>query len=161
MELPTWLALIMVAGMVFVGLIVIAQLVLVSVLLVVVKNLVEAMREHLDPVIAKTNAVLITLGDMAQTVQGKTEHIAERTAETTDVVSDRVEKASGLLQQAFAAPIIGGAAMAAGISKGVETWRRRRAQRHQQEAPAAPTTTEPFSAVIVTPPGEREENPAE
>ncbi len=70
---------------------------------------------------------------MAQTVQERTEHIAERTAETTDAISNRMEQTSGLMQNAVANPIIGGIAAVEGLRRGFHTWRVLRKQRSHEK----------------------------
>ncbi|HEY3376149.1 MAG TPA: DUF948 domain-containing protein, partial [Armatimonadota bacterium] len=115
--------------MIVLGIIVVIQMIAITVLLLVAKNLVQAIRERIDPLITKVNSLLLTANELAQTVQGKTEHIAEKAAHTSDVVADRVERTSGLVQGMVAAPIIHSAAFAEGIARGVRSWRAARQRR--------------------------------
>ncbi len=102
-------------------------------LLLVLKTLLQEIRERVDPLIAKANTLLSTANEMAQTVQERTEHIAERTSDTTDVISNRMEKTTGLVQRAVANPIIGGLAAVDGIRRGYHTWRVLRKQRRTKK----------------------------
>ena len=111
------------------GLIVVIQMVLVTALLIVIKNLAQEIRERIDPLIDKTNALLITANEIGQTVQGKTESIGTQSVKTTEVVAGHVEKIAALLQYIVAAPLIGGAAWSSGVSQAVATWRQARARR--------------------------------
>ena len=93
------------------------------------KNLVEEIRERIDPVITKANNLLITVNEMAETVQDKTEHIAGSAAHTTDVIGARMERTSGFMQQMVASPIIRGIAFTEGLGAGIATWRKLRRSR--------------------------------
>lgn len=114
------------------GIIVIIQMIAITALLFVLKNLAQQIREHIDPLLTKANTLLITVNDIAQTVQGKTERISETTAHTAEVVADRVQKTSGLLQRLIAAPLIAGAAAGRGMISGVQAWRTMRHVRRSQ-----------------------------
>ncbi len=133
--MPTWISIAAVIAIVVIGLIVVVQMIAITALLFVVKNLAEEIRERIDPLISKTNSLLLTANEIAQSVQGKTEHIAEKTAHTTDVLTDRVEKLSGLLQILIASPIIHGAAFMEGISRGFSVWHGlRKRRKHRPDA---------------------------
>ncbi len=115
------------------GIIVMIQMVLLTALLIVIKNLAQEIRERLDPLLDKTNALLITANEIGQTVQTNTENIAERAARTTDVVADHVEKTSALFQRIIAAPLFGGAALSSGLREAMHAWRMARVQRRQKQ----------------------------
>jgi len=132
-----WLAGISVAFVILIGIVVMVELVAMTVLLLVLKNLLQEIRERVDPLIAKANVLLATANEMAQTLQERSEHIAERTAETNDIISNRMEKTTGLIQHVVADPIIGGIATIEGLRRGYTTWRvlrqLRRAKKQETE----------------------------
>ena len=129
--MPSALIIAAVVGVILIGVLLVVELIVVTTLLMVVKKLVAEIREHLDPLVAKANTLLITANEMAETVQDRTEHIAEQAAHTTSVVGNRVETASRLVQRLIAMPIINGSAAVAGVRRGIGIWRRLRRARRQ------------------------------
>lgn len=129
--MPNGIAIAAVIAIVVIGLIVVVQMIALAALFFILKNLAEEMRERLDPLIARTNALLITLTEMTQSMQGKAEHIADTTAHTTDLLADRIDRLSGLLQRMVGLPIIGAAAMMEGVASGIGAWRGLRRRRRR------------------------------
>lgn len=132
--MPSGFAITAIVIMIVLGLIVVIQMIAITALLLVLKNIAQEIRERVDPLLAKVNSLLITANDMAQTVQGKTEHIADRATQTSDVVATGIERTTHLLQRVIAAPIIGGSAFSAGVARGLQAWRSAR-RRHATASP--------------------------
>jgi uncharacterized protein YoxC len=141
--MPTWIVVTAVIVIIVIGLIAVVQMIAIAALLFVIKNLAEEIRERVDPLISKVNSLLVTANEIAQNVQGKTEHITDKAAQTTDVLSNRVEKLSGFMQGVVTAPVIKGSAMMEGVVRGFRVWRglrKRREVEREQEMPESPSS---------------------
>jgi len=112
-----------------IGLLVLAQLVALAVLAMMMKNLVVQISEHIDPLIEKTNSLLIVANEIAQTVQDKTERIADKAATTTDRVAERADATSKVVHRAITTPIIQSAGFVAGVQAAMRQWCAARAKR--------------------------------
>lgn len=128
-DVPVWIVVVALAGAILTGVLLVLELFALTVLILAIKNLVQELREHADPLISKANSLMVTANEVAGTVQGQTEHIAETTAHTTDVVANRVERTSRLLQNVVTSPIIASSAAMAGVRRGLAVWRAVRDRR--------------------------------
>ena len=129
--MPSALMITAIIAIIIIGLTAVAVLIVATVLLLVVKNLVMEVRERLDPLAAKANTLLITANEMADTVQNRTEHIADQAVHTSTAVGNRVETTSRLLERILAVPVIKGSAAVAGVRSGIRIWRELRRDRRQ------------------------------
>lgn len=128
--------------LIVIGALLAAELVALTALLIVVQDLVRNIRERMDPLLEKAEALADTLNGMAQTVQSRTEHIAETTANASAAVADRVKRTSSVLQRMLLCPLISSAAAAQGVGSAVTAWRSLKRLRRQYGGPrgAAPAT---------------------
>ena len=117
--------------MIVLGIIVVIQMVLITALLVVLRNLVQEIRERADPMLTKATILLETANDIGVNLQQRSEQVSGRVADTTDVVGGSIEKISRLAQLAVAAPVIGGAAMTEGLLSSIRVWRAARMRRRE------------------------------
>lgn len=120
---------------VIIGVVLIVQMFFMTAMLLSIRNLTQELRENIDPILARTNSLVATATETVELLQKRTGHIADQAAHTSDVVSDRVEKTTDLVQKIISVPLIGGFAGIAGLFRGLQTWQTLRAQRRH----AAPT----------------------
>jgi len=110
------------------------ELIIITALLQAVRNLVVEIREHLDPLASKANALLTTANAMAETVQERTERIADQAVRTSTTVGDGVQATSRVVERVVAVPVIKGSAAMAGLRRGVSIWQALRRERRDARA---------------------------
>ena len=134
--MPDWFLIAVLIMIFIVGVVVVVELFILTALLIEVKRLAGDMRENVSPVIDKVSMLVEMVTSTMQTVQSSTEHIATTTAHTSDIVTNRVERTSDLVQQVVAAPFIGGMSLAHGIVDGVRAWQSQRRRRSHHHPPS-------------------------
>jgi hypothetical protein len=75
-----------------------------------------------DPLLAKTDEILTVTHDKIASIGDKAEEILAQGEETAESVHHKVDKTATAVQRTIHAPIIGVNSLAAGISRGVETF---------------------------------------
>lgn len=129
--MPTGIVVVAVVGIIIIGVLLVVELFVVTALLLSLLKLVQQLHEQVDPLIAKAESLLATANAMAEKVQGKTEQIADRAAQTNDLLGFGMEHASRLVQRTIAGPLIRGVSLLAGLRAGLASWRRQREKRQE------------------------------
>jgi hypothetical protein len=120
------LLIVAISVLVLVGLVLVGELMAITFLLLTVRGLVARLVTEVSPVATQTRSLLSTLTDTVRTLKTRTSHIAERTAQVTDTVSERVDRTSWLVQQVVSAPLIALLALGRGLQRGARTLRAHR-----------------------------------
>lgn len=143
--MPDWFMIAVLIMIFIVGVVVIVELFVLTAWLMEVKRLAREMREEIAPVVEKVGVLVEMATSTMQTIQNNTEHIATTTASASDIVTDRMEKTSNLVQQVVTAPLISGISLAQGIADGVRAWQSRRRGRDYPSSEAEEDRTPPES----------------
>jgi uncharacterized protein YoxC len=96
---------------------------------------IEAMSAKVDPLLSKADEVLGVASDKIVAIGNKTEGLLAQGEETAESVHQKVDKTATAVQRTIHAPIINLNSLAAGVSRGVETFGR------LQRQPQAVVTT--------------------
>jgi len=118
-ETASWL---LVIGYIFCALVTAGALVGMAFALRALNAKLEDLVAKVDPLLAKSDEILTVTHNKIASIGDKAEEILAQGEETAESVHHKVDKTASAVQRTIHAPIIGVNSLAAGISRGVETF---------------------------------------
>lgn len=122
MYLNGWAATALVIGYIGFALITAAALAGIAYALTKLNARLEELIGKADPLLAKTDQILTVTNEKVASLGDRAEGILTQGEETAESVHHKVDKTATAVQRTIHAPIIGLNSLAAGVSRGVETF---------------------------------------
>lgn len=100
----------------------------------------EELTARVDPLLAKTDQILTVTNDKITSLGDKAEGILAQGEEVAENVHHKVDRTATAVQRTIHAPIIGINSLAAGVTRGVETFGQLQRGRNGTSLPRRPST---------------------